>query len=319
MVNLFNAPAIFKPFHYPWAYDFWSLQQKMHWLPEEVPLHDDLLDWEHKLTNHEKHLCTQIFRFFTQADVEVQDCYLGKYANIFKPVEIKMMLAAFTNMETVHVDAYSKLVETLGADQDFYADFLKFKEMRDKTDFLHSFSGSTKKDLAITLAVYGGFIEGMQLFASFAILFNFQRFGKMKGMGQIVTWSVRDEDLHTRALAKLFRTMIEENPELWTDELKDEIYKCCTKAVYFEDEFIKLAFEGGAIEGLTPEDVSQYIRYIADKRLVALGLKPMYMINKNPLPWMEYMLQGNEFANFFENRSTEYGKSATEGQWDDAF
>lgn len=319
MVNLFDAPAIFKPFHYPWAHKLWQTQQQMHWLPEEVPLSDDLIDWQTKLTENEKFLCNQIFRFFTQADVEVQDCYLGKYAALFKPVEIKMMLAAFTNMETIHVDAYSKLTEALGANDDFYSDFLQFKEMRDKTDFLHKFNSNTKRDLALTLAVYGAFIEGMQLFASFAILFNFQRFGKLKGMGQIVTWSVRDENLHTLGLAKLFRTMIEENPELWTEDFKQEIYNCCTQAVHYEDEFIKLAFKAGPIEGLSKESVSQYIRYVADIRLAGIGLEPMYLIKENPLPWMDHILTGNEFANFFETRVTEYSKGATEGNWEDSF
>jgi len=178
-------------------------------------------------------LCTQIFRFFTQADVEVQDCYITKYYNIFKPVEIKMMLSAFANIETVHIAGYAYLVDTLGMPEEIYEDFLKYKEMLDKYNYLHSFNVDTLEDTAITLGVYSAFVEGMQLFASFAILLNFQRFGKMKGMGQIITWSIRDETLHTLSMCALFRTLIEENPKIWTKKFRDKLYESCEKAVYF--------------------------------------------------------------------------------------
>jgi ribonucleoside-diphosphate reductase beta chain len=177
----------------------------------------------------------------------------------------------------------------------------------------------TKEDIAKTLAVFGAFTEGLQLFASFAILLNFQRFNKMKGMGQIVTWSVRDESLHTSSIIQLFRTFISENPEIWTEELQREIYVACSTIVDHEEAFIELAFEMGAVEGLEAGEVEQYIRYIADRRLAQLGLQPMYHIEKNPLPWLDEILNGVEHANFFENRATEYSRAATQGNWDEAF
>jgi len=148
---------------------------------------------------------------------------------------------------------------------------------------------------------------------------NFPRFNKMKGMGQIVTWSVRDESLHTNSIVRLFRTFIHENPEIWTDALREDLYKACDTVVSHEDAFIDLAFEMGGIEGLTGEDVKAYIRYIADRRLTQLGLQPLYRYDKNPLPWMDEMLNGVEHANFFENRATEYSKAATQGTWEEAF
>jgi ribonucleoside-diphosphate reductase beta chain len=318
-MSLLDAKPIYKPFHYPWAYDAWLMQQRIHWLPEEVPLSDDVRDWKKNLTPEEKSLLTQIFRFFTQADIEVNNCYMKHYSQVFKPTEVQMMLAAFSNMETVHIAAYSHLLDTIGMPEIEYTSFMKYKEMADKYDYMQQFGTDTKEDIATTMAVFGAFTEGLQLFASFAILLNFPRWGKMKGMGQIVSWSVRDETLHTNSIIRLFKTFCEENPEVWTDELRSRLYVACNTIVTHEDAFIDLAFGMGEVQGLTPNEVKQYIRFIADRRLSQLGLQPMYQIEKNPLPWLDDILNGVEHTNFFENRVTEYTRAATQGTWDDAF
>lgn len=318
-MSLLSAKPIFKPFSYPWAYDAWKVQQQVHWLPEEVPMADDVKDWKYNLSEAEKHLLTQIFRFFTQADIEVNNCYMKHYSRVFEPIEVQMMLAAFSNIETIHIAAYAHLLDTMGMPEVEYQAFMKYKEMKDKYDYMQQFNVDSKRDIAKTLAIFGGFTEGLQLFASFAMLLNFQRFGKMKGMGQIVTWSIRDETLHTNSIIKLFRTFIMENPEIWDDELKAEISQACQTIIKHEDAFIDLAFEfEGAIEGLTAHDVKLYIRFIADRRLNQLGLESIYHIANNPLSWIEAILSA-EHTNFFENRVTEYAKAATKGTWDEAF
>ena len=316
-MSLLEANPVYKPFRYPWAYDAWLMQQRVHWLPEEVPLADDVKDWHNKMTAEERNLLTQIFRFFTQSDIEVANCYMKQYSRVFEPTEVQMMLSAFSNMETVHIAAYSHLLDTIGMPETEYQAFLHYKEMKDKVDYLHKFDVSTKENVAQTLAVFGAFTEGLQLFASFAILMNFPRFNKMKGMGQIISWSVRDESLHTESIIKLFRTFISEHPEIWTEEFKRSLYVTCSEMVEHEDAFIDLAFELGGVEGLAGSEVKQYIRYIADRRLTQLGLQPIYRLEKNPLPWMDEMLNGMEHTNFFENRSTEYSKAATQGSWED--
>ena len=318
-MSLLDASPVYKPFNYPWAYEAWLTQQRIHWLPEEVPLADDVKDWHKTLTKAERNLLTQIFRFFTQADVEVNNCYMKHYSQVFQPTEVQMMLAAFSNMETVHVAAYSHLLDTIGMPEVEYTAFMKYKEMKDKYDYMQGWGTSTKEDIAKTLAVFGGFTEGLQLFASFAMLMNSPRHNKIKGMGQIVSWSVRDESLHTASIIRLFKTFISENPEIWTESFQRDLYKACDTIVSHEDAFIDLAFELGAVEGLTSEDVKRYIRYIADRRLTQLGLQPMYHTDKNPLRWMDEMLNGVEHTNFFENRATEYSKASTQGSWEEAF
>jgi ribonucleoside-diphosphate reductase beta chain len=318
-MSLLDANHVYKPFRYPWAYEAWLTQQRIHWLPEEVPLADDVKDWNRNLSDEERNLLAQIFRFFTQSDVEVNNCYMKHYARVFKPTEVVMMLAAFSNMETVHIAAYSHLLDTIGMPEQEYSAFLRYKEMKDKYDYLQSFGCDTKEEIALTLAVFGAFTEGLQLFASFAILLNFPRFNKMKGMGQIVSWSVRDETLHTLSIIRLFRTFVAENPELWTEAFQRKIYTACETIVTHEDAFIDLAFEMGGVEGLDAPEVKAYIRYIADRRLGQLGLQPIYRLAANPLPWLDAMLNGAEHTNFFENRSTEYSRAATQGAWDEVW
>lgn len=318
-MDLLTANPVYKPFRYPWAYEAWHQQQRIHWLPEEVPLADDVKDWQKNLTEPERNLLTQIFRFFTQADVEVNNCYMKQYSQVFKPTEVLMMMSAFSNTETIHIAAYSHLLDTVGMPEIEYTAFLKYKEMKDKYDYMHNFSVANKTEIAKTLAAFGAFTEGLQLFASFAILMNFPRFNKMKGMGQIISWSVRDETLHCLSVIRLFRTFIQENPEIWTERLKRALYRICSDIVKHEDAFIDLAFALGGVQGLDAAQTKQYIRFIADRRLQQLGLRPLYHIEMNPLPWLDEMLNAVEHANFFENRSTEYSKAATQGTWEDAF
>lgn len=320
--GLVTNQTAYKPFRYPWAFEYWKRQEQIHWLPEEVPMADDVIDWERRLSPEEKNLLTHIFRFFTQADVEVNDCYHRNYLRLFKPTEVAMMLTSFSNMETIHVHAYSFLLETIGIPESEYTAFLEYAEMKDKADYMQSFNPENAHDVALTLAAFGAFTEGLQLFASFAILMNFPRFGKMKGMGQIVSWSVRDETLHMNGIVKLFHTWLEEQHEnIDLAALADDIYRVCREIVEHEDRFIELAFELGDIKGLSAADMKAYIRYIANQRLEMLHLSPIFddAPAKNPLPWLEDMLNGAEHANFFEQRATEYTNSAMTGDWKDAW
>lgn len=312
--GLLTPSIAYKPFRYPWAFDFWQKQQQVHWLPEEVPLGEDVKDWASKLNDNERNLLTQIFRFFTQSDIEVQDNYMEKYGRVFKPTEIKMMLSAFANMETVHIAAYALLLETIGMPEAEFGAFMEYEAMRDKHNFMQKFGVDTDADICRTLAMFGGFTEGLQLFASFAMLMNFPRFNKMKGMGQIVSWSVRDESLHCEGIIKLYHAFNKETGAV-TKAVADDIVDCCKTVVGLEDKFIDLSFEMGPVEGMTPDDIKQYIRYIADWRLRQLELPEVFGVQENPLPWLQVLLSGVEHANFFEARATEYSKAATKGSW----
>jgi ribonucleoside-diphosphate reductase beta chain len=314
-VDLLRIRDYYKPFEYPQFFEYFKLQQQAHWLPTEVPMADDIVDFKAKLTAQESNLIIQVLRFFTQGDLEVQNNYNSKLVHIFPKPEITMMLTAFAAMETVHVWAYSHLNDTLGLPEVEYKAFRDYEAMKNKYEYLQNFSIETDADIAKNLAVFGAFMEGISLFASFAILMNFPRRGLLKNVGQIITWSIRDESLHSEGICTLFREFIKERSYIWTEDFKKELYKICDEMVGLEDNFIDTCFALGAVEGLTSAEVKDYIRYIANKRLGDLNLEPIYDIKENPLPWLNLMVNGKEHANFFETRATEYAKGAIIDDW----
>ena len=319
--NLMDTRDSFKPFSYPWAYDAWLKHEQSHWLHTEVPMVEDVKDWKKKLTNEEKQFLTHIFRFFTQGDIDVAGGYVNNYLPYFPQPEVRMMLLGFAAREALHIAAYSHLIETLGLPETMYNEFLAYEEMKAKHDYVLNISqqNTTKENTAKHIAIFSAFTEGMQLFSSFIMLLNFPRHGKMKGMGQIVTWSIVDETQHCESMIKLFRTYIQENPEIWNDELKGQLYTIAEQMVLLEDRFIDLAFAMGPMDDLDANDVKQYIRYIADRRLISLGLKGIMKVKKNPLPWVEEQINAPIHTNFFENRATDYAKAAQTGSWSDVW
>lgn len=313
----------YRPFQYPWAFEAYDMMQKMHWLPSEVPLQEDVTDWNLKLNNVERGLLTQLFRFFTQADANIGSGYADNYIPVFKPTEIRMMLFAFAASEANHMHSYSQLIDTVGLPEAEYEAFASFEEMKAKHEYMFADRaeglGERKRTkvekLALDLAVFSAFGEGMQLFSTFALLLSFKRRNLMKGMSTIIEWSLRDETHHVESMIKLFHTLIQENPKVWTDELKRDIYQTCREMVELEDHFIDLAFGMGEIEGVTAQETKQYIRYIADRRLLQLGLKPNYGQTYNPFEWLDEMMAAVTHTNFFEGRATEYSKGGVTG-WD---
>lgn len=312
-MSLLKAREYYKPFQYPWAFEAYDQQQKMHWLPSEVSLAEDVRDWNERLSTKEKNLITQILKFFTQGDVDIAQAYLDNYIPKFKPPEIRMMLSSIATSEANHAHSYSLLNDTIGLPDTEYKAFQEYKAMSDKHDYLFRSKGEGVEGMARELATFSAFGEGLQLFASFVMLLNFQRFGKMKGMCQLVTWSIRDESHHVDNMIKLFHALIDENKHIWNDEFKKTLYDVARDMVSLEDKFIDLAFEQGGVEGIEPNQIKQYIRHIADRRLLQLGLKPNFAVKDNPLPWLDWVLNGVEHTNFFENRATEYTKGSMTG------
>jgi ribonucleoside-diphosphate reductase beta chain len=290
----------------------------MHWLPAEVDLRDDVRDWSEILTQQEKNLLTQLFRFFTQGDLDIA----GGYRNVFLPQlggtpELGMMMMSFAAREAVHVDAYSMLIETIGMPETAYSEFLEFTAMKDKHDFLLK-----DRNLLENLAVFSAFGEGMLLFSSFAILMNFERFGKMKGMCNIVRWSIKDEEVHVDGMTQLFKELFKststekQHEDLFSFTERDEIRGCVVghakDMVELEDKFIDLCFAMGDIEGLSAADMKQYIRYITNKRWTQLGFDGTLYgeVSENPLKWLDWVINGQEHTNFFEAKPTEYTKAS---------
>jgi ribonucleoside-diphosphate reductase beta chain len=229
------------------------------------------------------------------------------------------MLLSFAAREAVHISGYSHLIETLGMPETTYNEFMNIPAMINKHEYIENFSILDDQHIAQQIAVFSAFTEGLQLFSSFVMLLNFPRHGKMRGMGQIVSWSILDEMVHCEAMIKLFRTFIEENKHIWKDELKSELYTIAEKMVELEDAFIDVSYEMGEPENLSMADVKKYIRYIADRRLISMGLKGIFKVKKNPLPWVDEMVSAPQHSNFFETKPTSYAKGALTGTWGDVW
>jgi ribonucleoside-diphosphate reductase beta chain len=296
--------------------------EKIHWGSWEAKLQEDLNQWKSdKLSASEKQHITNILRIFTQSDVAVGGNYCDIFIAAFKNNEIRNMLLSFANREGTHQRSYALLNDTLGIPEGDYSAFLNYKEMSDKIEFMMQPEKHMKKhdqNLAFELA-RSVCNEGMSLFSAFVMLLNYQRFGKMKGMCEIVEWSIRDETMHVEAMTKLFHTYLEENPRLVTDTLKSYIYTNFTKAVELEESLINFIYqEQDSINELDKATVIKYIKYLADRRLLQLGLKPLFKQKNNPIPWLDWIVSGDSFKNFFEGAVTDYNASGMQGQidWD---
>lgn len=315
-MSLLESSLVYKPFKYPWAVEAAVSHEKIHWGEWEAKLQDDVAQWQgNKLTQVEKNHITQILRLFTQSDVQVGTNYIENYLPKFKNNEIRAMLTSFVNREFVHQRAYALLNDTLGLPEEEFSAFTEVQEMQDKLDFMADIDTNSHAGLAKAVA-RSVLNEGMSLFSAFVMLLNYQRYGKMKGMCEIVEWSVRDETMHCEGMVKVFRTFCEEHPRIVTDEFKADIYQMFRDAVILEDKVIDLAFEMGDVEGLNKAEVKAYIRYIANRRLTQLGLKPNWTRNtENPLPWLDWVLNGDSFKNFFEGTVTDYNAAGMDGDW----
>lgn len=313
-MSLLESNVTYKPFKYPWAVDYAVTHEKIHWGEWEAKLQDDVSQWKNKLSPQEISHITQILRLFTQSDVAVGTNYLEHYIPKFKNNEIRAMLTSFANREFIHQRSYALLNDTLGLPEDEFTTFLEYDEMKDKLEFMTNIDTNSHAGLAKAVA-RSAINEGMSLFSAFVMLINYSRFGKMRGMSEIVQWSIRDESLHAEGMTKLFREFCKEHPRIVNDDFKQDIYGMVREAVSLEDRVIDLAYSMGEVEGLTAEEVKQYIRYIADRRLIQLGLKGNYDVKKNPLPWLEPLIATTSHDNFFETVVTEYNSDGLSGDW----
>ena len=315
---MITEPRIYyKPFEYQDAFNFYKDQHRAHWLADEVPLASDLNDWKLKLTEPEKNLIGNILKSFAQTEVHVNDYWSTKVSIWFPKPEIQAMARVFADFESIHAEAYARLNEELGLD-DFQA-FLEDETSKNKIERLIEVPGTTIEEKAVSLAIFSAFIEGVNLFSSFAILMSFQLRNLMKGTGQIVEWSVRDESLHSKAGCWLFRKLLEEQSELNTAELRNKVIEACELSVQLEFDFIEKAFEMGDIEGLNKEQLKTFIKARANEKMLELGYQAIYN-DINPallkqMEWFGHLTSGKTHQDFFAGRVTSYAKSTAD--WSD--
>jgi ribonucleoside-diphosphate reductase beta chain len=322
-LNLLHERIIYKPFEYPQAYEYWLNQQQAHWLHTEIPMMSDLNDWNSNLNKTEKNIIGSILKGFAQTETIVNDYWSGLVTKWFRKPEVIMMATTFGAFETIHAEAYSLLNETLGLDN--FSEFLEDEATMAKIENLmlvrDSFNGEKNiPEIAKSLAIFSAFTEGVNLFSSFAILLSFKMRNKLKGVGQIVEWSIRDESMHSEAGCWLFRTLIEENPYLKTKELEAAINEAALLSLKLELDFIDKVFELGDLEGCSKYDLQNFIKNRVNTKLGDLGYNPIItdidLTAVERMKWFDHLSAGKQHTDFFANRVTNYSKGTM--TWDES-
>ena len=316
-MSLLKERVVYKPFEYPKAYDYWLKQQQAHWLHTEVPMAQDVSDWKSNMKDNEKNVVGQILKGFAQTETIVNDYWSTLVTKWFRKPEVIMMGTTLGSSETIHAEAYSLLNEQLGLDDfsEFMEDEATMAKIEALMDVRDNDDGSANwHERAKSLAIFSAFTEGVNLFSSFAVLLSFKMRNKLKGVGQIVEWSVRDESLHSEAGCWLFRTLMEEQPKFKTKKLISEIEEAAQMSMKLEFDFIDKVFEMGDLENLTKDELKNFIKHRINTKMVDLGLKPIVPaseIDKGALKtmkWFDAVIAGKQHTDFFASRVTNYSK-----------
>ena len=312
---------VYKPFEYPVAFDYWLKQQQAHWIHTEVPMMSDINDWKQNLNETEKNIIGSILKGFAQTETVVNDYWTGLVTKWFRKPEIIAMATVFGAMETIHAEAYSLLNEELGLDD--FSEFLEDETTMAKIEALTENAASFGDEVdwherAKSLAIFSAFTEGVNLFSSFAVLLSFKLRNKLKGVGQIVEWSIRDESMHSDAGCWLFRTLLKEKPELKTPELETAINEAALLSLKLEVDFIEKVYEMGDLEGCSKEDLISFIKHRVNTKMGDLGYRPI-VNGIDPtaferLKWFHHLSAGKQHTDFFANRVTNYSKGTQD--WD---
>ena len=316
-MGLFDERIPYKPFEYPEYYtEGWLKQAQAFWLHTEIPMSGDVKDWNEKLNESEKHLVGNILLGFAQTECAVSDYWTQKVVGWFPKHEIQQMAMMFGSQETIHAVAYSYLNETLGLEN--FEAFLHEPATADRFDNLVAYDGNESIGIGKSLAIFSAFAEGVSLYSAFAVLYSFQLRNLLKGVGQQMKWSVRDESLHSKMGCRLFNHMCEEDPTL-LKECEDDVYLAAKTMISLEEKYIDKMFEMGDLENLTSNDLKQFIRKRTNEKLIELGYTDKRKLFKydnegaSNLDWFYHLTGGHTHTDFFAIRPTDYSK-ANEGE-----
>ena len=316
-MGLFDERIPYKPFEYPEYYTEGRLKQaQAFWLHTEIPMSGDVKDWKERLTDGERHLVGNILLGFAQTECAVSDYWTQKVVNWFPKHEIQQMAMMFGSQETIHAVAYSYLNETLGLEN--FEGFLHEPATAARFDNLVSYNGKEAKGIGRSLAIFSAFAEGVSLYSAFAVLYSFQLRNLLKGIGQQMKWSVRDESLHSKMGCQLFRHMCKEIPNLQND-CYDDVIKAAKTMLSAEENYIDKMFEKGDIENLKAYDLKQFIRKRLNEKITELGYSngrkyfEFDEVGASNLDWFYHLTGGHTHTDFFAIRPTDYSK-ANEGE-----
>lgn len=311
----------YRPIEYQWAHDAWFAQHSAHWMHHKIPMQSDIRDWNENLDAKEKNVIGNILKGFTQTELEVQDYWTTFVTRWFPVPEIRRMAIAFGDGETIHAEAYNYLNETLGLTD--YTAFLQDEATMNKLEMLMEVDpeNETLENIARSLALFSACAEGIQLFSSFAVMLSFRTSNRMKGISQQMIYSIRDESLHSESGCRLFRTLIEENPHIWTAGFKNTILRGVKLSLDLEFEYIDKIFEMGDLETITKAQLKNFMLDRANRKLDELGLPSHihgYQVDEvllEEMKWFYQLVGGTINGDFFDNHETNY--SEPNEDWND--
>lgn len=321
-MTLLDPRSTFRPFHYPFAFEYYRKAHESHWLPTEVSIQKDIQQYKTESSESEKRVIANVLRVFTQVEIGVAEYWSGYVGKVFAHPEVQMMANTFSSFEAIHTHAYSYLSDSLGFGDDFYAEFKDIAALKEKLPALTE--DKDVRSILKNIGIFSAFTEGVQLFSSFAILASFSTLGKFMGVKNIIKWSVRDESMHSEAGCQLFRQLVSEFPDVWDDDLKKSLYEAARRAVSAEDAFIDYVFEGceplqisvghsGEIATLDAHDLKTYIRHRANVKLGDIGLKKNWKnLQPHKCQWFDEMFGSGVRDDFFAVRSTSYSKATVD-------
>ena len=311
------------PMKHTFAWDAYLAGNANHWLPTEIAMQDDIELWKSpRLSDDERLAFKTALGFFTTADsIAANNIVLGLYEHVSSP-ECRMYLLRQAYEEAIHTHAYQYIVESLGLDGgEIFNMYRENSAHHSKADFILGFNdgifadgfhtGTFKNDQKFleNLCIFSLILEGIFFYSSFAVIFGFQRQNKLVGSAEQIQYIMRDESQHLNFGINMINAIKEEQPELWDDKFQKHMIDLVKQATKLEYEYAQAVFPRG-IFGMNADGFKQYIEYIADRRLGAVGLPKQFNV-KNPFPWMSEAVDLSKEKNFFETRVTEYQTGGT--------
>ena len=311
------------PLKYQWAYDLYRKMKANHWEPEDIPMQKDLEQWKSstELSDVERWIIMMGIGYFSAAEGIVGDNIQHVVRELVTAPELKLVLGRHAHEENIHADSLLYMISSLGINpHECEAMFEQVDTIRRKNEFVTKVSKNLRRDLDLTqtsnkqelaknIFVFGQCMEGTQFYGLFGMVLSLARQNKFPGIGQMFRYTLRDESNHIELFRNLFRVLIDENPDIWTDAFKSELSELMKEAVSLEKDFICDCLPVNSV-GMSADAFCSYIDYIADRRLNGVGLEVINPGLENPFPWLAEMMDVKKEQNFFEGRVTEYQKSS---------
>lgn len=312
------------PLRYQWAYTLYRKMKANHWEPEDIPMQRDAEQWrsETALTDIDRWIIRMGIGYFSAAEGIVGDNVLHVVREVVTASELKLVLGRHAHEENIHADSLLYMISTLGINpHEAEAMFDGIETIVRKNEFVTRISQSLRRDIDLTqtenkqllaknIFVFGQCMEGTQFYGLFGMILSLYRQGKLTGIGTMFRYTLRDESNHIELFRNLLLGLVEENPDIWTPEFRNELRDLMIEAVTLEKDFIRDCLPVAGV-GLSSEEFESYIDYIADRRLESVGLEPLQPGLRNPLPWLAELMDIQKEQNFFEGRVTEYQKASS--------